>query len=190
MGNYCLFRVFGAPRISGWEGEQWVQHQCGPRSWAQQLPQPHICMAAAGASPELVLPWWDLHARRGEIEIIYRMDQYAGGKLLSIPEGGCWPFSAEGRKQVRICASHHLSMPNNACNKLGDDKADTGGMEQIPSASKSEKSCLTLIFYSPHSECLENSDSCAARSCVSTCVHKYRHRLLMRGLLLLQPKYL
>lgn len=98
----------------------------------------------------------------GEIEMIYKMYQDAGGRLPSLPEGGCRPFSAEGRKQVRMCVSRHLSMPNNACNKLGEDKADTGGMEQIPSASKSEKSCLTLIFYSPHSECLENSDSCAA----------------------------
>lgn len=112
--------------------------------------------------PRARVPWWALHARRGEIEMIYKMYQDAGGRLPSLPEGGCRPFSAEGRKQVRMCASRHLSMPNNACNKLGEDKADTGGMEQIPSASKSEKSCLTLIFYSPHSECLENSDSCAA----------------------------
>lgn len=68
-----------------------------------------------------------------------------------------------------LCAEHPahaqprgcVQQPNAAIN-LGRTKQVLGGMEQIPSMSKSEKSCLTLIFYLPHIGYLENSDSCTA----------------------------
>ena len=54
-----------------------------------------------------------------------------------------------------------VQQPNAAIN-LARTKQVLGGMERIPSTSKSEKSCLTLIFYPPHTGYLENSDSCTA----------------------------
>lgn len=73
------------------------------------------------------------------------------------------------RKGYMPCAEHPehaqphscVQQPNTAIN-LERTKQVLGGMEQIPSTSKSEKSHLTLIFYPPHTGYFENSDSCTA----------------------------
>lgn len=54
-----------------------------------------------------------------------------------------------------------VQQPNAAINPQRT-KQELGGKEQMPSTNKSEKSCLTLIFYPLHTGYLEKSDSCTA----------------------------
>lgn len=84
-----------------------------------------------------------------------------------------------------------VQQPNAAINPQRT-KQELGGVEQIPSTNKSEKSCLTLIFYPLHTGYLENSDSCTAYGPVWAYVfiNTDRHILMTRQLLLFQPKYL
>lgn len=90
------------------------------------------------------------------------------------------------RVQPHCC----VQQPNAAINPQRT-KQELGGMEQMPSTNKSQKLCLTLIFYPLHSEYLENSDSCTAYGPVwaHVFINTDRHILMTRQLLLFQPKY-